>query len=424
MRKFFKKFCSAENFCIMFLTVLVVSVGYLAIFKGNFNISTSTKNNTNSKVLSGYSYDTSYKENYYRTDYNKVTHTNSNSVVQNSNNNYNGNYSYDTNPPAIEWQPVITLTKNKKFNPMDWVKAHHKVYGDVTDIIQVVYNNVDTSVPGTYTVVYKACNYPGSTYCRTASSRVTVSGADNYGNTLRSPKWENKDDVSCLQGSTKCDTYNVDKPKAIDPTTYKYLYVRLVSGTVNIYQPGTYVLIYQAETEQGVVGTIAKKVIIQEKNTTSNTVTLPTQKYVEKHTSQYYDDGMYRGYLNENTHKIYINNHKWTNVVTYTFKCVNKGQYGSKGWALVSTDKSNGVYSNNADNHPTYYYNVNGYYGYLNKTSFYLSDPQDKLDHDLGLCTYLGTTKQVNRTWVGLYSGYVYLGSTTPTYSGYVYLYK
>lgn len=426
MNKFLKKFCSTENFCIVFLTVLVVSVGYLAFFQEDFNTDTSLKSNSNRKTVSSYSYK-NYDSSYNQNNYNNQTQTTYKNNYQYS--NYTNNYYTDTNPPSIRWNNSRIVNQYETFDPMKGVSANHSKFGDVTDIIQITYNDVDTSMPGNYTVVYKACNYPGSVYCRTASTSVTVRAKnidikdDSYIYS-KGPVWSNNKKVSCSQGSTKCSTNNISKPTAKDPVTKRELYVTLVSGSVNIYQPGTYTLIYRAETASGVVGTTSKIITIQQTSSGSSNITVsyPQSKYINNYNSQYYDDGMYRGYLNKENNNLYINNHKWTNVVTYVYKCVNRGSYGTKGWEWVATPKSNGQYSDHADNHPTYYYSQNGYSGYLNKTNAYLADPEYKRENDLGYCNYVGTTKEITSTWIGEYSGYVYKNSNS--YSGYVYLYK
>ena len=422
MKKFFKKICSVENLSISFLVVLVVSIGYLAFFQDDLKTDTSLKSNSNSKVLSGYNNYNNYSNQSYNTNQSQTTQSN----YQNLNYTNNNNYNYtDTTAPAIEWNPTIYITQYDNFDPMSGVRASHLKFGDVTHLIEVTYNDVNTSIPGKYSVVYKACNYPGSNYCRTVSSMVVVN-QKTYGNqkqeNTKTPLWSSYSKVSCAYGSASCSTERISKPTAKDPVTNRALDVYLVSGSVNIYEPGTYTLIYGATTSNGISGTVAKLVTIKQPATSNSTTNYPQSKYIENHSSQYYDDGMYRGTLNKKESSQYINEYKWTNVVTSVYRCVNYGQYGTNGWEFVKNTKSNGQYTDQADNHPTYYYSSNGYSGYLNKTNFYFADPQYKLNSDLGYCNNVGQTKEVNKTWVGIYSGYVY--SNNNSYSGYVYLYK
>lgn len=457
MNKLFKKFNSAEFIGVILLAVLVVFAGYMVYFQKDFKVSTKIKSDSNSKNLSGYNFqnyyddyydeyyydednyyedDYYYEDNYYDDYYYEDNYDDYNyEYINNNYNNYNQYYDYgDTRAPAIQWSASKILNQYQNYDPMEDVSAHHLKFGDVTDNIEIIYNDVNTSIPGIYTTVYKACNYPGSIYCRSVSRTVTVREQgydvdDEYYDYTKGPKWNNHDSVSCSQGSTRCSTYNISEPIATDPVTGRELTVELVDGYVDINTPGTYALIYSAETKRGVTGTVSKIVTITKGTSSNISSSNKTQsKYISNYHSNYYDDGTYRGYLNQNNssnnNKKYVNNIEWTNVVTYTYRCDVEGQYGLAGWSLSSTDKSNGQSTINADNHPTIFYEENGYYGLLNKTSFYLKDSEGKLASDLGYCTNVGTTKQVSRTWVGLYSGYIESHNNyNTTYSGYVYRY-
>lgn len=496
MNKFFKKISSAEGIGIILLAVLVVFAGYMVYFQKDFKVSTNIKSDSNSKNLAGYNFqnyyndyydedyyfdeynyenDYYYDEDYYEDDYyyyedsyydehdyndNYIYHNgqyyyedevygydydydydygynynNDYQFVNNKYNSYDNYYDYsDTNKPAVKNVISKIVEQYGYYDPMEDISAYHIKFGDVTDLIEITYNDVDTSVPGVYTTVYKACNYPGSIYCRSVSRKVTVRepgfvAGEESNKYDRGPVWSNKNAVTCTQGSKSCRTDNISKPTATDPVTKKELHVELVDGYVDINTPGTYALVYSAETRYGVTGTVSKMVTV-EKNYLSNNTNSNTskRKYISNYHSRYYDDGIYRGYLEEdysnNQNSKYISNIEWTNRVTYTYRCDVKGQYGTAGWTLVSTDKSNGQTVANADNHPTIFYEDNGYVGVLNKTSFYLKDSESKLSNDLGYCNNVGQTKQVTRTWVGLYAGYVEsFNNNKTTYSGYVYSY-
>lgn len=469
MNKFFNKIKSADGIGIIFLAILVVVAGYMVYFQKDFKVTTSTKSNSNHQDLAGYYFD-DYYDDYYDDDYyydeddryyyedDEDYYYDDDDDYYYDDDDYNDDYYYvgnnyydyddyynednyydygDTKVPSIKYKSSRILKQYSIYDPMDEVSAYHTRFGDVTDIIEIVYNDVDTDIPGVYTTVYKACNYPGSIYCVTVSTDVTVRDEyhDIYDKSNRGPIWSDTDSVSCTENSTKCSTYNITEPTAKDPVTNRKLNVTLVEGSVNIYEPGTYVLVYSAETRSGVVGTTSKIVKITERNnsssnnSSSSSSNKATRKYISNYKSDYYDDGYYRGYLEEDYSNgygsKYIDNYEWTNKVTYTYKCTNVGEYGTTGWSLVSTDKSNGKNDNNADNHPTYYYNKNGYSGTLTKSGFYLKDSETKLAQDLGKCTTNGQTKQVTRTWVGEYSGTVYSNyNYKTTYSGYVYLYR
>lgn len=59
------------------------------------------------------------------------------------------------------------------FNPIIGLKATDSIDGDITSKIKVVYNNVDTSNPGIYHVVYEVTNSYGFTSTKTISVTVT-----------------------------------------------------------------------------------------------------------------------------------------------------------------------------------------------------------------------------------------------------------
>lgn len=432
MDKFLKKIKSPEFIGISLLAILVIFAGYMVYFQKDFKVSTSIKSESNNDNLQGYNFQ-DYYDDYYDDNYSDYYDYNTGNYY----NNYQyGYYDYsDTTPPSVKWSAAKILEQFEYYDPMEDITAHHSKFGDVTNIIEIIYNDVNTNVPGTYTTVYRACNYPGSVYCRTVSRSVTVREKgfevnNDYYDYTKGPIFSNTKSVSCNKGSSNCSTYNISKPTAKDPVSYRNLSVSLVEGYVDIYQPGTYVLIYGAETQSGVKGTVSKIVTItgsvSSNNSSSNR---PQSKYISNYKYEYYDDGYYRGYLNADytnqQSSKYIDSYEWTNKVTYTYRCDNEGGYGFDGWTLVSADKSNGQNVYNADNHPTYYYNKNGYSGTLNKVNFYLKDSEDKLINDLGYCNNVGETKQVDNTWVGVYSGYVYSNyNTNKTYSGYVYLYR
>lgn len=394
----------------------------------------------------GYSdYNYGYNYGYNNNKYNTPTYTyNPNSDDYSYNytgyNNYDGtnyyNYGYnqynDTTAPTIKYTSSDIIKQYQSYDPWEGVSTYHTKFGDVTDYIEIVYNNVDINIPGEYSIVYKACNYPGSEYCRTATKMVRVKENEDpkYYNS-KAPVWSNTGNKKCFEGDTSCKTNRINEPTATDPYSKRELDVTLIEGDVDIYTPGTYVLVYYAETQNGISGTTTKVITIQRDydddddryNNNYNNNYNSQRKYVSNHYSSYYDDGMYRGsltpdYNNNNQVVKYIDDYKWTNNVRYTYKCTIENGYGVSGWQLVSTDTS--------DDHPTYQYNNGGFTGTLNKTNFYCvpgKGCEDDLNRNLGTCKNVGETKQVTRTWVGVYAGNVYTNRER-TYSGYVYRYN
>ena len=408
-----KKTISKEKYGIFSLVLLTIIIGYMGFSKRMLGVPDVHKNE---KVIVN-----TAKENTYKTPtYGNLSKKNNTSSVNNQYNQYS--VYNDTNKPAIKYTTSKILYVGEYYDVMDDISASHTYFGDVTHLIDVIYNNVDVNTPGEYLVVYKGCNYSGSEYCRTVNRKYIVKSKYNTNSYAKAPTWSNNNSVSCINGSNTCNTYNVKKPIATDPYSHRNLRVDLIDGNVDIHSAGTYVLIYQATTESGITSTTSKAVTITgNSNNNSNNYynNRPSSIYITNHHEPYYDDGIYKGTLSKeysttNQSKV-INNYEWKNRVSYTYRCDNVGMYGTDGWSYVST--------NTSDNHPTYYYNFGDYSGTLNKTSFYcLEGCTEKLIPELGLCNNYGQTKQIYRTFVGVYSGTVYKTGGYNNYSGYVYL--
>ena len=307
MVNFFKKHFSSEKIGILLLTVLTILSGFILYTQKDFSVETKTKTNSTNKNVNSYYFDDEYygydyydnydnyyygyddvndmfytsNNEYYYDDYNYYfddeyyyndnygdvyydNYGNSNSSYYNSYNSYYYDYS-DTTKPSIKGSTSSIVYQYQEFDPMEGMSSYHKKYGDMTGAIEITYNDVDTNIPGKYSVVYKVCNYPGSVYCTTFTKSVTVKAknADLYDDSTRGPIWSNTDSVTCANGSSNCESYNVEEPIAKDPVTNRRLDVTLIDGYVDIYQEGTYVLVYYAETEYGVSGTQTKKVIMK-----------------------------------------------------------------------------------------------------------------------------------------------------------------
>lgn len=465
MKKNKKMFFNTDSFGIILLLILTVFSGYMGCnerFSKDLKVEKVTTNskNFNRSSYSDYDYDDNddyydnydeyYDDNWYNND---GFYTDTDNYYYNSNSEYESNYtgyknyddSYynydynyykDTNKPAIRISASSVVYQYENFDPWDGISAHHSKFGDVTDIIEIVHNDLDVNIPGQYSIVYKACNYPGSIYCRTLTRQITVKQKEdpNYYYT-KGPVWEKLDIKSCSLGSTNCKASKIKEPIASDPYSGRELDVTLIDGNVDIYTPGTYVLVYYTETENQISGTNIRIVTIEDTNNYYDdnydddyyygddyNDNYKQKKYIDNHYEEYYDDGTYRGTLkpNYNYNQIskYIQDYKWTNKVFYTYKCSNLNQYGINGWEYISTDTS--------DDNPTYEYNIGNFSGTLEKNDFYCVRGQgcdEDVDRQLGTCSNLGEKKQITRTWVGLYSGYVY-ANQEETYSGYVYRYR
>lgn len=345
-----------------------------------------------------------------------------------------------SNKPSVRYSTSKIVYQYSTFDPTSVV--------DTDYYVDVKYNNVDTSKIGNYTVVLDVCYYKGSKNCRTVQSTIMVRERKNSTSTSTTsnkytssknnttttttkknyssgPSFSSVKAKSCSYGSSSCLAEKIAVPTAKDPYSGRSLDVTLISGYVDIHTPGTYSLVYYAETEHGVGGTVARLVTIEERPYSSSNSSsssnyysrLPETKYVSNYHTDYYDDGEYAGYLTQDRSSYsskYITDYKWYNTVSYTYRCTNPGYAGLDGWTYVST--------NSPDDHPTYYYSSGKYAGTLKKTGFNCVEGcTEKLIPELGTCRYSGELKNITRTFVGFYSGYVYTDYEV-TYSGTVYL--
>ena len=101
------------------------------------------------------------------------------------------------NPKAADLNacPVIqatdkTLTVGDEFDPLDDVTAEDEEDGDITDKIEILENEVDTTKPGKYEVTYKVTDSKGASY--TKSITVTVNPKMEVLNAIPTIKAEDK----------------------------------------------------------------------------------------------------------------------------------------------------------------------------------------------------------------------------------------
>ncbi|MBC1406037.1 DUF5011 domain-containing protein, partial [Listeria welshimeri] len=81
-------------------------------------------------------------------------------------------------------EPVIyandkTIQQGEWFNPYAGVSAWDAEDGNLTHMVAVVKNNVNTNVPGTYYVTYEVTDSDGNTVQKTIT--VTVQGKETSG---------------------------------------------------------------------------------------------------------------------------------------------------------------------------------------------------------------------------------------------------
>ncbi|EAK9263630.1 DUF5011 domain-containing protein [Listeria monocytogenes] len=153
----------------------------------------------------------------------------------------------------VNERPEITaidqqVSLGDTFNPLEGVSAKDKEDGDITNSIQVVSNNVDTSVEGSYQVTYSVVDSHGK-----AAAEVTIQVTVK--NDL--PVIAATDKVvpvngifNPLEGVTATDKQDGDLTSEIQVT----------SNDVDMTTPGTYSVTYEVTDKNG--GKVAKTVVI------------------------------------------------------------------------------------------------------------------------------------------------------------------
>ncbi|UBH09419.1 immunoglobulin-like domain-containing protein [Macrococcus armenti] len=167
-------------------------------------------------------------------------------------------------PPAPNTAPKITssasnnLTVGDAFNPLTGIKATDTEDGDITSKVVVVSNNVDTTKPGTYQVVYKVTDSKGSAFTLTRNvlvSAVQVPPAPNTAPKITSSASNNLtvgDTFNPLTGIKATDTEDGD-------ITSKVI---VVSNNVDTTKPGTYQVVYKVTDSKGSVFTLTRNVLV------------------------------------------------------------------------------------------------------------------------------------------------------------------
>ncbi|EUJ42492.1 immunoglobulin-like domain-containing protein [Listeria riparia] len=155
-----------------------------------------------------------------------------------------GNKGTFTRHVIVEEAPVITgeattkLNPNSGFDPMSTMQATDKEDGNLTDKLVIVSNNVDTSQPGNYEIVYEVTDSDGNT--STFQRAVTVT------------------EIPVI---TIEDNVQVNRGTAFNPLAYVKAndkedgdltsQVKVISNTVDINKAGTYQVTYEVTDSDG-----------------------------------------------------------------------------------------------------------------------------------------------------------------------------
>ena len=157
-----------------------------------------------------------------------------------------------------------TITVGDKFNVKKDVTATDKEDGDLTDKIEVVKNDVDTTKPGTYEVVYKVTDSKGASKKKTI--KVTVN-----------PKMEMLNEVPSISANDKTitvgDKFDVKKDVTAKDTEDGELTdkIEVVKNDVDTTKPGTYEVVYKVTDSKGASTTKTIRVTVVKKDVSTST---------------------------------------------------------------------------------------------------------------------------------------------------------
>ena len=184
--------------------------------------------------------DNVYTQTFQATEETSLNSINVKAGVADKATNYNEKYvkqTMDINPKMeiLNEAPVITaedktLTVGDTFSPLDGVTATDTEDEDLTDKIEVTYNDVDTSTAGTYSVTYKVTDSQGASITKTIT--VTVEEKEDTDNPSDTDKTDNgttnSGNTTNTSNDDKDSTASADSPKTGD-TTNLGLYTSLLT---------------------------------------------------------------------------------------------------------------------------------------------------------------------------------------------------
>ena len=157
-----------------------------------------------------------------------------------------------------------TITVGDKFDVKKDVTAKDTEDGDLTDKIEVVKNDVDTTNPGTYEVVYKVTDSKGASKKKTI--KVTVN-----------PKMEALNEVPSISANDKTitvgDKFDVKKDVTAKDTEDGDLTdkIEVVKNDVDTTNPGTYEVVYKVTDSKGASTTKTIRVTVVKKDVSTST---------------------------------------------------------------------------------------------------------------------------------------------------------
>ena len=182
---------------------------------------------------------------------------------------FTGKWNFHPNATKLNEVPSIsasdkTLTVGDTFDAKKDVTAKDTEDGDLTGKIEVVKNDVDTTKPGTYEVVYKVTDSKGASKKKTI--KVTVN-----------PKMEMLNEVPSISANDKTitvgDTFAAKKDVTASDAEDGNLTdkIEVVKNDVDTTKPGTYEVVYKVTDSKGASTTKTIRVTVVKKNVSTST---------------------------------------------------------------------------------------------------------------------------------------------------------
>ena len=145
----------------------------------------------------------------------------------------------------------VTLTVGDEFKALDGVTAEDKEDGNLSDKVKVIENNVDTTIPGEYSVTYQVSDSQGATVTKKIKVTVLMKLVS-----INHPPQINASDKVIKLGSTFNPLENVTVYDEEDlDLTHK---LEVIENNVDTTIPGEYSVTYRVSDSQG--ATVTKKI--------------------------------------------------------------------------------------------------------------------------------------------------------------------
>ena len=155
------------------------------------------------------------------------------------------------NPPSIIAPENTIIATGSKFDALDLISATDSDGNDITGDIKVIKNDVDTSKPGSYEVVYEVTDKNGLKTEKTIA--VTVSNPPSI--TVSDKTLTVGDKFNPLDSVTATDSEGNDLTNSI----------KVIKNDVNTDKAGTYTVVYEVIDKNGIKTEKSIEIIVKDK---------------------------------------------------------------------------------------------------------------------------------------------------------------